>query len=189
MIFRPKRCPARIAFLLEGPVRRWLLQPDRLIASLRMPQDSSVLDLGAGTGVVAEAVLAQLRGGRVVLLDAQLGMLFRARRRFARVAGLQPVFTVGVGESLPFPEGSFDFVVMVTVLGELDDAPRTIREVHRVLRPGGVLSITEHLPDPDFRSLATVRSLVTASGFAERDVRGGRWSYTFNANRIAPAAA
>lgn len=189
MFLRSKRCPARLAFLLEGPVRRWLLQPDRLIASLRMPQDSSVLDLGAGTGVVAEAVLAHLRGGRVILLDAQLGMLVRARRRFARVAGLRPDFAVGAAEFLPFAEGSFDFVIMVTVLGELDDAPRTIREVHRVLRPGGVLSITEHLPDPDFRSLATVRALVTASGFAERNVRGGRWSYTFNANRVAPPAA
>lgn len=190
MILPSKRCPARFAFLLEGPVRRWLLKPDRLVATLRLPPAASVLDLGAGSGVVAAVVAPQVRDGRLVLFDAQPRMLQRARRRLATPAGVRPpAFAVGLAEFLPFAAASFDIVLMVTVLGELDDARRTMREVHRVLRPGGLLSITEHLPDPDFRSLATVRALVTASGFAERDVCGGRWSYTINATRLTPFAA
>jgi hypothetical protein len=55
-----------------------------------------------------------------------------------------------------------------------------VAEAHRVLRAGGILSITEHLPDPDFRSVTRVRALVGRFGFTEREMRGGRWSYTIN---------
>jgi len=78
---------------------------------------------------------------------------------------------------------------MVTVLGEVDDAPMTMREVHRVLRPGGVLSISEHLPDPDFRSVRKVRALLQAFSFDERDLHGGRLSYTLNASKVGSVAA
>lgn len=188
MIFL-RRCPARFAFLLEGSLRRWLLQPNRLVASLPLPDGARVLDLGAGSGVVAESVLRQMRGGRLTLLDAQRRMILRARRRLVPVPGVRPAFSVGVAEFLPFPEATFDVVLMVTVLGEVDDAPMTMREVHRVLRPGGVLSISEHLPDPDFRSVRKVRALLQAFSFDERDLHGGRLSYTLNASKVGSVAA
>jgi ubiquinone/menaquinone biosynthesis C-methylase UbiE len=103
-------------------------------------------------------------------------MLRRARRRLQAV----PVTVAGVAEALPFANDAFDIVLLVTVLGELDDAPAALREVQRVLRPRGVLSISEHLPDPDFRSLTAVRALVGALGFVEAEARGTRWSYTAN---------
>lgn len=188
MIFL-RRCPARFAFLLEGPLRRWLLQPTRLVASLPLSDAARVLDLGAGSGVVAQTVMRQMRGGTLILLDAQRRMLLRARQRLAALPGVRPAFSAGVAESLPFPDASFDLVLMVTVLGEVDDPAMTMREVHRVLRPGAILSISEHLPDPDFRSVARVRALLQAFGFQERDLCGGSWSYTINATRITPVAA
>lgn len=188
MIFL-RRCPAQFAFVLEGPLRRWLLQPARLVASLPLSAETRVLDLGAGSGVVAQSVMPQMRGGQLILLDAQRRMLSRARRRLAPVPGVRPAFTVGVAEFLPFPEATFDVVLMVTVLGEVDEPAMTMREVHRVLRPGGMLSISEHLPDPDFRSLGRVRAMLRTFGFKERELRGGRWSYTLNATRIALVAA
>ena len=181
----PKRCPVQLAFLLENPLRRWLLNIDRLVTSLRLPQGAQVLDLGAGSGVVAEGLMSARRDVQVVLFDAQRRMLLRARRRFGRFPALPPTFTVGLAECLPFPDGRFDAVLMVTVLGEVDDAGSVIREVHRVLRPGAVLSISEQLPDPDFRSLGHVRTLLKHCGFEERDIAGGRWNYTINAVRLA----
>jgi hypothetical protein len=49
-----------------------------------------------------------------------------------------------------------------------------------VLRPDGLLSITEHLPDPDFSWLSTLRALVEAEGFAFEEHFGPPWSYTAN---------
>lgn len=170
------RCPARCAFLLEHPLRRRLLRLDRLARSLPLGPSSRVLDLGAGSGVVAGALLDRFAVERLVLLDAQWGMLRRARHRLE--GNIE--FVVAVAEALPFIDDGFDIVLLVTVLGEVDDADRALREVRRVLRPGGVVSITEHLPDPDFRSLDRIRPLMESHGFLEVRVLGSRWSFMAN---------
>lgn len=188
-MFFLKRCPAQFAFVLENPLRRWLLQLDRLVASLPLAEGARVLDLGAGSGVVSEAVLGRMRGGRLVLMDAQARMIRRARRRLAAAPGEQVGFSVGVAEWLPFPDHSFDLVLMVTVLGEVDDTALTMREVHRVLRPGGTLSISEHLPDADFRAAPKVRALLPEFGFRETGLVGSRWSYTLNAATVSRPAS
>jgi ubiquinone/menaquinone biosynthesis C-methylase UbiE len=183
MIF-VRRCPARFSFLLSSPVRKWLLHPARVVRSLSVGQGARILDLGAGSGVVSEYVLNTLPSVRLVLVDAQWPMLRKARKRLGgrRLAG-RVQFGNAVAEALPFPKESFDAVLMVTVLGEVDSVSQTLREVHRVLRPQGILSITEHLPDPDFRSIAAVRRLLADYGFQERDLTGTRWSYTLSAVR------
>ena len=176
----PKRCPARFAFLLEHPLRRRLLRTDRLIESLRLQPRWRILDLGAGGGVVAAALATHIQEGELILLDPQSNMLKRARQRVTPRAGVSVALLAAVAEHVPLRSASVDLVLLVTVLGEVDDAAVAMQEVHRVLRPGGVLSISEHLPDPDFRSLRAVRTLVRKFGFEERETCGGRWSYTIN---------
>jgi len=51
---------------------------------------------------------------------------------------------------LPFDDNSFDVVYTVTVLQELPDKNRALKEMKRVLKPGGILAVTEFLPDPDY---------------------------------------
>ncbi len=180
MFLIPKRCPARFAFLLEHRLRRWLLGADRLIESLRLQPGLRVLDLGAGPGVVAKHVAAGLPRGELILVDPQEAMLTRARERVVPSPGLSIAFLAASAEHVPLSDCSVDVALLVTVLGEVDDAPLVIQEVHRVLRPGGILSVSEHLPDPDFRSARSVRRLVCRFGFEERELRGSRWSYTVN---------
>ena len=189
MFLRPKRCPARFAFLLEHPLRRRLLRLDRLLESLRLQPGSRVLDLGAGSGVVAARIAMQLQRGQIVLVDPQELMLTRARRQVPVLPHVSVALIAAVGERLPLRDLSVDLVLLVTVLGEVDDAALVLAEVRRVLRPGGVLSISEHFPDPDFRAAGTVRKLVLRFGFEEREHWGGRWSYTINFVRPASAVA
>lgn len=183
----PKRCPARFAFLLEHPLRQRLLRMDRLIESLRLQPRSRILDLGAGGGVVAAAVAKHMQDGELILLDPQFNMLKRARQRVTPRAGMSVELLAAVAEHLPLRSASVDLVLLVTVLGEVDDSSVVLQEVHRVLRPAGVLSISEHLPDPDFRSLKAVRTLVRKFGFEERETCGGRWSYTINFVKNGPS--
>ena len=104
MIF-VRRCPARFAFVLGSRFRRWLLQPARVVASLGLTGPSRVLDLGAGSGVMAEALLDGLPQVRVALLDAQRGMIARARRRLSSRGTARVGLVVGVAERLPYVGG------------------------------------------------------------------------------------
>lgn len=95
----------------------------------RLPQ-GRILDLGGGTGA-ANPVL----GGReIVAVDPAPQML-----------GLNPAGrrVVGVGEHLPFEDGSFDAVVSAFVFRNLDSVDETLAEIDRVLRPGGKAGIVD----------------------------------------------
>jgi demethylmenaquinone methyltransferase/2-methoxy-6-polyprenyl-1,4-benzoquinol methylase len=97
-----------------------------------------VLDVATGTGLVARA----LRGRyacRVVGLDQSADMLAAARGRDGLFAGL----VRGRAERLPFGDASFDHVTFTYLLRYVDDPAATLRELARVLRPGGRLATLE----------------------------------------------
>ena len=69
---------------------------------------------------------------------------------------------------------------------ETRDKVAALREIYQCLRPGGVFSITEVLPDPHYQGLSRVRRLVADSGFHELAIFQGWLSYTLNVSKPAP---
>jgi ubiquinone/menaquinone biosynthesis C-methylase UbiE len=113
-----------------------------------------------------------------MLLDLQLEMLQKVRGKLAR-AGLGNVgFAQANGAALPLPSGAWDCVFLVAVLGEVSDSSSCLREIYRVLRPGGLLSLTEQPGDPDFIPLPDARKLIEGVGFRLEKVYGGGKNYT-----------
>ena len=98
------------------------------------PVGLEVLDVGCGGGLLAE--FAAL-GARVTGVDPSVDSLAAARTH-ARQSGFAIHYQPGVGEQLPLPDASFDAVYCCDVLEHVDDLGRTVREIARVLRPGGV---------------------------------------------------
>ncbi len=93
-----------------------------------------VLELGSGGGLMAEAYA---RGGaRVSGIDRSLPSL-RVADNHATAGGLSIDYAGSVAERLPFPDAAFDAVVTADVLEHVDDVPRVIGEVARVLKPDG----------------------------------------------------
>lgn len=103
-------------------------------------QGRRVVDVGCGDGALA-CVMAS-RGADVAGVDPDPAMLAAAQSRAAR-AGVRASFLEGRVEQLPFPDASVDVVVSVTVLCFVPDAAGAVREMARVLRPGGRLVIGE----------------------------------------------
>ncbi len=95
----------------------------------------AVLDLGCAGGFMAEA-LAE-RGAQVTGIDPAREAIAAARTHAAG-AGLEIRYDIGVGEALPYEDGAFDAVVCVDVLEHVADLQKTLHEVARVLRPGGL---------------------------------------------------
>jgi len=99
-----------------------------------------VLDAGCGDGALVCA--AALRGALVTGIDPDPAMLSAALSR-AVEAGIPATFLQGRVERLPFPDASFDVVASITVLCFVPDAAGAVREMARVLRPGGRLVLGE----------------------------------------------
>jgi len=99
-----------------------------------------LLDVGCGDGMLI--CTAAVRGAMVTGIDADPAMLAAARQRMAQ-AGLEATLREGRVEELPFPDASFDVVISVTVLCFVGDTEHALREMARVLRPGGRLVIGE----------------------------------------------
>jgi demethylmenaquinone methyltransferase/2-methoxy-6-polyprenyl-1,4-benzoquinol methylase len=102
-----------------------------------------ILDVATGTGMVAFA-LAQ-RGAEVVGLDQSEAMLSGAIARLGRTPELadRVSFLQGEAESLPFADGAFDAVSFTYLLRYVDDRAATMRELERVLKPGGRIAMVE----------------------------------------------
>lgn len=99
-----------------------------------------LLDVGTGDGTYA--IEAAKRGAIVTALDIEQGMLDAAQNR-ADESGVSIELKNGSVETLPFPDGSFDVVVAITVLCFLPDPEIALREIARVLAPGCLLVLGE----------------------------------------------
>lgn len=174
-------CPAWLVPLLENPYFDAVAGAATLLDRAGVRPGMRVLDAGCGPGrVTVPAAVRVGPAGAVVAVDIQPGMLTRLRERLAerQLTNVEAV-EAGLGEG-KLPEGAFDVALLITVLGEIPDKGAALREIHRALRPGGVLSITEVLPDPHYQPLARVRALAASAGFREAGIVRGWVSYTLN---------
>ncbi len=116
----------------------------RLLQLARVKPGATLLDVGCGTGVVA---LTAARGGaRVSGVDLTPELIERAKQN-AALMKLEANWAVGDAEQLPYPDASFD--VVVSQFGHMF-APRpdvTVKEMHRVLKPGGTLAFSTWPPE------------------------------------------
>ena len=178
-------CPAWLGRILENPYSDWIAGSQLLLDRTGVEAGMRVLDAGAGMGRVALAAAERVGpGGEVVALDLQPGMLAQVRHR-ATERGLANVRTVaGSVESADALGGEyagyFDRAFLVTVLGEVPDRVAGLRTLHGLLRPEGVLSVTEFLPDPHYQSRTTVRRLAAEAGFRPGAAFGGALAFTLN---------
>ncbi len=118
----------------------------------RPPSDGRVLDIGAGTGKLALAIARAMGDGQVVAADFTLAMMRAGRPDLWKdTSGRRVAFAAADGQSLPFPDASFDAVVSAFLVRNLADIRTGLREQARVLRPGGRLAILEITPGPPNR--------------------------------------
>lgn len=130
-------------FSLLAPFYEFFIQPknpEKISSLAQLPSDGIILDVGGGTGRVAQ----YLRGkaAQILVADESFKMLQEAQKK----GGLRPVLSLA--ENLPFQNDSFDCIIMVDAFHHVADQHKTVDELWRILRPGGRIIIEE--PDIHF---------------------------------------
>jgi len=180
--FYHRPAPAFIGRGLDSNIRRWVQPPGKIIERSGIEQGMTVLDLGCGSGAFTFFVARAVgEWGKVYAVDIQPAMLKQLERKLARpenqdIKNIEP--KQASAYDLPFEDGSIDLVYMVTVLQEIPDRSRALREISRVLKPGGILAVTEFLPDPDYPWRSTVIKICQREGFILDANLGNLWNYT-----------
>ena len=132
----------RYARLLSfGQDPRW-----RAFLVSRVPADAArVVDVACGTAAVSIELARAAPARTVVGVDQSSEMLAagRAARRAARDSPERIELREGRGESLPFEDGEFDALTFTYLLRYVDDPAATLRELARVVRPGGTMAMLE----------------------------------------------
>jgi ubiquinone/menaquinone biosynthesis C-methylase UbiE len=172
--------PHRFAFTLLIPLRNIFLSPGQVIKRLDLSGGMSVLEVGPGPGYFSAKVARALQKGRLVIADIQPEMLRYAEHRLAK-RGISNVESyLCDGTAFNFPGDSFDRIFMVAVLGEVENKEAYMSEFRRILKRGGILSISEVAGDPDKMTAQTLKALAENAGLGFRKQYGGRWNYTLN---------
>jgi ubiquinone/menaquinone biosynthesis C-methylase UbiE len=130
---------------------RWLQQwvyrrpQDAVLDELRTRGSRRIVDVGCGTGLLADRIQRRLRPDEVYGVDPSEGMLAHARARSADVQWM-----VGSAEHLPLPDSSVDAITSTTAFHFFDQAA-ALTDFHRALVPGGIVAVATidtALPSP-----------------------------------------
>jgi demethylmenaquinone methyltransferase / 2-methoxy-6-polyprenyl-1,4-benzoquinol methylase len=140
-----------------GLDRFWRQRAARLLRPILQHHNALVLDLCCGTGDLALA-LARVGPARIIGADFSQTMLMRARAKIAKSqrvpshSGLSAPPPIPLFEAdalrLPFPDGTFDLVATAFGFRNLANYEAGLREIYRVLKPGGVIAVLEFAEPP-----------------------------------------
>lgn len=167
--------PHEFSWLIDNPIRRLFITPETITRRLDPLPTAWILEIGPGSGYFSVDLAAAVPQGRLVLCDLQPEMLAKAR---TKLQSHNVGYAACRATMLPFGPSLFDYVVLITVLGEVRPPEGCIAAAAEVLRPGGKLAVHEHLPDPDFTPFPNLSRMCAAVGVRFTRRWGPSWNYT-----------
>lgn len=182
----PSACPYGQRFWIEAP--HPFITRGRLLDVLDPRPGERLLEIGPGTGYYSLPVAERIApdGGRLYLVDVQGEMLEHTMRR----AGERGVENLSPAQAdarwLPHPDRAFDAAFLVTVLGEVPDQEEALREIARVVRPGGRVVVGELLGDPHYVPYAALCERAAVAGLSAERRAGTVLGYFARFAPVAP---
>lgn len=128
---------------LNNPERLSLIDLDKIIEELQLPKDSTIVDIGIGTGIFSEAFLSKLPNSKGLGFDISEDMIkwVKENRKDASTGRLS--VAIMSENEIPLAENTADLVFMITVHHELKDPVSLLKDAKRVLKNDGKLLICD----------------------------------------------
>lgn len=174
--------PAFATQLIDNPVRRRFIQKPEVVAErMNLKPGMIVVEIGPGKGSYTVAIARKVMpGGKVYAVDIQESVVERLKERVDR-EGIPNVYPrIDNAYDLSFEDRSVDRVVAIACLPEIPEPVRALRECHRVLKPDGLLCLSELFPDPDYPRRKTEIRWAREAGFELEEEFGNWFIYQLN---------
>lgn len=171
--------PQFLANLIDNPLRRKIQPPGKMPIRHGIHPGMTVLEVGPGNGrYTVEAARRVGNRGKLVTIDIEPKMIERVRQR-AQAEGLTNLEAkVADVYNLPFEDEMFDAIYMITVISEIPEPVRAMKEFYRVLAPSGTLAFSELLTDPDYPLAQTLIRQAGEASFRLKEKLGTFFAYT-----------
>jgi ubiquinone/menaquinone biosynthesis C-methylase UbiE len=140
-----------------------------------------VVEIGPGKGSYTIAMAERVApNGRVYAIDIQNDVVERLGKKAEKegVTNLYP--KIDDAYDLSFEDGSVDRVVAIACLPEIPEPIRALREFNRILKPGGLVCLSELFPDPDYPRRGTEKRWAEEAGFELHEEFGNWFVYQLN---------
>ena len=155
---------------------------------IEMHDSWTMLDIGCGGGATLKRLLKRSEGAKVYGIDISEESVAKARRVNAKVLDKQVFVTQGSAEKLPYEDGKFDLVTAVETVYFWPNLPDCLKEVKRVLKPGGRFAIMVEVIENDSMwtdivkgmtaySPEQLKKLLDDAGFIQTEIHRKKPSY------------
>lgn len=170
--------PYWLSFWLENPFMILFCNKNKISDHLRKISGPSILEIGCGAGRICVPFAKKLNQGETILaVDIQDKMLDKAIK-YSELNNTQAIefnkMDWGQHNSI---KRLFDLVYLVTVIGEIPDLKNSLSCIFKSLKPKGILSITETIPDPCYIPAFRIKKIALSIGFKVLDHKRGLFTY------------
>lgn len=180
--FQPPPFASRLETrILESDLRGKVWPVEEIIIRSGIERRMIVLELGCGPGVhTIEFARAIGEKGKLYAVDMQSKMISRLKEKLSNpeYKHLSKIeIKIANAYELPLGDKAIDLVIMVGVLGEIPDKNRALKEIWRVIKPGGILAISENMIDPDYPVKKTTTKYCEQCGYQLIKTYGSFFNY------------
>jgi ubiquinone/menaquinone biosynthesis C-methylase UbiE len=174
--------PSFLTQLIDNPIRRRFIQkPDVVADRLDLKPGMTVVEIGPGKGSYTMAIAAKvLPDGKVYAIDIAEKIIARLQKRIQEQGITNIVPQLDDAHNLSFANESIDRVIAIACLPEIPEPVRVLAEIHRILKPDGILSLSELAPDPDYPRRKTEKRWAQEAGFELIREYGNWFVYQLN---------
>ncbi|MFX1388479.1 MAG: class I SAM-dependent methyltransferase [Promethearchaeota archaeon] len=168
--------PAFMTRLIDNPIRRKFIQkPETVAKRMKLEPGMVIIEIGPGKGSYTKVIANNiLPDGIIFAIDIQESIINRLKKRISKEKIDNIIPKIDNAYNLSFKNESVDRVLMIACLPEIPNPVRVLKEVERVLKPNGLICLSEMFPDPDYPRRKTEIRWADEAGF-ELDEKFGNW--------------
>ncbi|MFX1318345.1 MAG: class I SAM-dependent methyltransferase [Promethearchaeota archaeon] len=180
--YRKFPIPAALTGLIDNPWRRHIVQkPSTVAAQAYLKPGMTVLEIGPGKGSYTIEFAKQVRpNGTVYAVDISKKVIEKLKQRIIQEEIPNIIAKIDNAHAFSFADESIDRVIAISCLPEIPEPVKALREIWRILKPNGLVSLSELAPDPDYPRRKTEKRWAAEAGFELHSEFGNWFVYQLN---------